>query len=55
LGKQILTPLVLVRILRQMLEKSRASVDNSLAPGIGHRLDDWANQDLTVSAIVNLT
>jgi hypothetical protein len=30
------------------------SVDNSLAPGIGHRLDGWANRDLDVGAIVNL-
>jgi hypothetical protein len=31
-----------------------SNVDNSLAPGIGHRLDGWANQDLNVGAIVNL-
>jgi hypothetical protein len=31
-----------------------SSVDNSLAHGIGHRLDGWANQDLNVGAIVNL-
>lgn len=31
-----------------------SSVDNSLATGIGHRLDGWANQDLNVGAIVNL-
>jgi hypothetical protein len=37
-----------------MLEMARASVDNSLAPGIGHRLDGWASQDLNVSAVVNL-
>ena len=30
------------------------AVDNSLAPGIGHRLDGWANRDLNVGAIVNL-
>jgi hypothetical protein len=30
------------------------SVDNSLAPGIGHRRDGWANRDLNVGAIVNL-
>jgi hypothetical protein len=29
-------------------------VDDSLAPGIGHRLDGWANRDLNVGAIVNL-
>jgi hypothetical protein len=29
-------------------------VDDSLAPGIGHRLDGWSNQDLDVGAIVNL-
>ncbi|MDQ3259177.1 MAG: hypothetical protein M3Q00_00075, partial [Pseudomonadota bacterium] len=29
-------------------------VDNSLAPGIGHRLDGWANRDLNVGAIINL-
>jgi hypothetical protein len=31
-----------------------STVDNSLAPGIGHRLDGWANQDLNVGAIVSL-
>src|SRR6266852_1151845 len=30
------------------------AVDNSFAPGIGHRLDGWANRDLNVGAIVNL-
>src|SRR5574342_874383 len=30
------------------------AVDNSLAQGIGHRLDGWANRDLNVGAIVNL-
>src|SRR5205823_3448741 len=29
-------------------------VDNSLAPGIGHRLDGWANRDLNVGAIIAL-
>jgi hypothetical protein len=27
-------------------------VDDSLAPGIGHRLDGWANRDLNVGAII---
>jgi cytochrome c5 len=31
-----------------------STVDNSLAPGIGHRLDGWANRDLNVGAVVNL-
>jgi hypothetical protein len=31
-----------------------SSVDNSLAPGIGGRLDGWANRDLNVGAIVAL-
>lgn len=31
-----------------------ATVDDSLAPGIGHRLDGWANRDLNVGAIVAL-
>lgn len=31
-----------------------ATVDNSFAPGIGHRLDGWANRDLNVGAIINL-
>src|SRR6185312_11355938 len=31
-----------------------SSVDDSLAPGIGHRLDGWANRDLDVGAIVSL-
>ncbi len=29
-----------------------ATVDNSFAPGIGRRLDGWANRDLNVGAIV---
>ncbi len=32
-----------------------SQVDNSLATGIGHRLDGWANRDLNVGAIVNLS
>ena len=31
-----------------------STVDNSLATGIGHRLDGWANRDLNVGAIVSL-
>ena len=31
-----------------------STVDDSLAPGIGRRLDGWANRDLDVGAIVNL-
>jgi hypothetical protein len=31
-----------------------STVDNSLAPGIGHRLDGWANRDLNVGAIISL-
>lgn len=31
-----------------------STVDNSLAPGIGHRLDGWANRDLNVGQIVAL-
>jgi hypothetical protein len=31
-----------------------STVDNSVAPGIGHRLDGWANRDLNVGAIINL-
>jgi hypothetical protein len=31
-----------------------STVDNSLAPGIGKRLDGWANRDLNVGAIVAL-
>lgn len=29
-----------------------STVDNSFSPGIGHRLDGWANRDLNVGAIV---
>jgi hypothetical protein len=29
-------------------------VDDALVPGIGHRLDGWANRDLNVGAIVSL-
>ena len=32
-----------------------STVDNSLTSGIGHRLDGWANRDLNVGAIVNLS
>jgi hypothetical protein len=31
-----------------------STVDNSLASGIGHRLDGWANRDLNVGAIIAL-
>jgi mono/diheme cytochrome c family protein len=31
-----------------------STVDNSLAQGIGRRLDGWANRDLNVGAVVNL-
>ena len=31
-----------------------STVDNALAPGIGHRLDGWANHDLNIGAIVAL-
>ena len=30
-------------------------VDDSLLPGIGHRLDGWANRDLDVGAVINLS
>src|SRR5690242_2071735 len=32
-----------------------STVDNSFAPGIGHRQDGWANRDLNVGAIVGLS
>ncbi|HEX2165339.1 MAG TPA: hypothetical protein VHM02_15455 [Thermoanaerobaculia bacterium] len=31
-----------------------STVDDSLAPGIGHRLDGWANRDLDVGAILSI-
>src|SRR5687767_3325822 len=31
-----------------------STVDNSFAPGIGHRLDGWANRDLDVGKIISL-
>src|SRR6266545_2029542 len=31
-----------------------ATVDDSFAPGIGHRLDGWANRDLNVGVIASL-
>ena len=31
-----------------------STVDNSFAPGIGHRLDGWPNRDLDVGTIVSL-
>jgi Cytochrome c len=32
-----------------------STVDDSLAPGIGHRLDGWANRTLNVGAILSLS
>ena len=32
-----------------------STVDDAFAPGIGHRLDGWANRDLDVGAVVNLS
>jgi hypothetical protein len=32
-----------------------STVDDAFAPGIGHRLDGWSNQDLNVGAIVSLS
>src|SRR5690606_34861706 len=32
-----------------------STVDDSLAPGVGNRLDGWANRDLDVGAIVALS
>jgi cytochrome c5 len=32
-----------------------STVDNSVAPGIGHRRDGWPNRDLNVGAIVDLS
>jgi len=32
-----------------------STVDNSLAPGIGHRLDGWPNRSLNVGAIIALS
>lgn len=29
-------------------------VDNSVAPGVGRRLDGWANRDMNIGAIINL-
>ncbi|TLZ50729.1 MAG: c-type cytochrome [Gammaproteobacteria bacterium] len=34
--------------------KVHSTVDDSFAPGIGHRLDGWANRDLNVGAITSL-
>src|SRR5439155_4643753 len=31
-----------------------ATVDDSFMPGIGHRLDGWANRDLNVGQIVSI-
>jgi hypothetical protein len=31
-----------------------STVDDAFAPGIGHRLDGWANRDLNVGAIISL-
>jgi len=31
-----------------------SAVDNTFAPGIGHRLDGWPNRDLNVGAIIDL-
>ncbi|MGI6553082.1 MAG: hypothetical protein ACOX37_08700 [Bacillota bacterium] len=31
-----------------------STVDNSLAPGLGRRLDGWANRDLNIGAIISI-
>jgi hypothetical protein len=31
-----------------------STVDDSFAPGIGHRLDGWANRDLNIGKIITL-
>jgi len=31
-----------------------STVDNSVAPGVGHRLDGWANRDLDVGKIITI-
>ena len=31
-----------------------STVDDAFAPGIGHRLDGWANRDLNVGAIISM-
>ncbi len=31
-----------------------STVDNAFAPGIGHRLDGWANRDLNVGAVISM-
>jgi hypothetical protein len=31
-----------------------STVDDSLLPGVGHRLDGWANRDLNIGAIIAL-
>jgi hypothetical protein len=33
------------------LTPCHSTVDNSFAPGIGHRRDGWANRDLNVGVI----
>jgi cytochrome c5 len=44
-----------LRSLGMQCSVCHATVDNSVAPGIGHRLDGWANRDLNVGALVNLS
>src|SRR3954447_6894025 len=42
------------RSIRIQCALCHSTVDNSFAPGIGHRLDGWPNRDLDVGTIVSL-
>lgn len=44
-----------LRSLGMQCAVCHSTVDNSIAAGIGHRLDGWANRDLNVGALVNLS
>ncbi len=48
-GKDVLTRVGITCAL------CHSTVDNSVAPGIGHRQDGWANRDLNVGAIIALS
>jgi len=44
-----------VRSMGVQCSLCHSTVDDSFAPGIGHRLDGWANRDLNIGAIVALS
>lgn len=44
-----------LRTIGMTCASCHSTVDDAFAPGIGHRLDGWANRDLNVGAIVSMS